>query len=230
MLECPRTKCNQSLKKVPSVSPNLVVFDVETDEQEESSAGYEKGTVVVVLSPLVSEKYITNSSERTLKVVEAYCRALMALGPGTYTCRRVYGRTSKKRYHHEEIDLEGKYGFRLTVDIVKACLKHDPGVLFHSTNRQYELIDFIYKNSDGHVHAFQVTLGESHSANETHIAALEKDCRAKCQSLKLHYLVPGKNFNGFVSDPVAPTVGNVKIHVLIANPDEEQIRSSSGNM
>jgi hypothetical protein len=47
-------------------------------------------------------------------------------------------------------------------------------VVFHSVKLSNRLIDFVYQDSDGHFHAFQATLADTHSANVDDIVNLER--------------------------------------------------------
>ena len=73
----------------------------------------------------------------------------------------------------QNLTLGGCRSFRLVLDIVQAA-KETPMVLFHSVDRSNPLIDFIYQDGKGIFHAFQVTLGLTHTANKTQIKMLEK--------------------------------------------------------
>ena len=58
-------------------------------------------------------------------------------------------------------------------DIVE-CAMERPNVVFHSLNSRYPLIDFVYGDPSGIMHAFQATIGKTHPCNTTQVEALEK--------------------------------------------------------
>jgi hypothetical protein len=115
------------------------------------------------------------------------------------------------------------------VDIVGAAID-TPNVVFHPVNKNFPLYDFIYQ-SEGHFHAFQVTMATSHSADPTEILKLEKKVRVVGgnlgENLTLYFLVPGRNFAIFRTR--APNPNNIAggvhckiVHASVPNPNAEQ--------
>jgi hypothetical protein len=80
---------------------------------------------------------------------------------------------TKNGLNVQNLTLGGCSCFRLVLDIVQAA-KETPMVLFHSVDRTYPLVDSIYQDGTGIFHAFQVTLGSTHTANKTNHDAGEK--------------------------------------------------------
>ncbi len=91
----------------------------------------------------------------------------------------------------------------LAHDIVGAALM-DKYVVFHSTRvNSKDLVDFLYQDWAGRIHAFQVTLGHSHCANPDHILQLGTRLGPESK-FSLYYLVPEQQFETFVTKPVNP--------------------------
>jgi hypothetical protein len=92
---------------------------------------------------------------------------------------------------------------------------------FHSVDPKYPLSDFIYKDSQGKVHAFQPTVGKKHKLGKDGLTEL----RAKLgdKPLALYYLIPAENYYGFVTSPTNPEIDKLTevFHVLIPNPKKE---------
>jgi hypothetical protein len=132
----------------------------------------------------------------------------------------------------QHLELGGNQRIGLTLDVTNSA-KRTKNVVFHSINPQYKLIDFMYQDSVGVFHAFQVTLGKSHSANPRHIKELHND--VGLMPLRLYYLVPDTNFKDFVTDPVSPVpydsmkeYNSIKVyHVMIPNPSKKQATATS---
>ena len=98
-------------------------------------------------------------------------------------------------------------------------------LLFYSSDRRHPLFDFIYKDEKGHFHAFQATVGNTHSAKREHIQALERRVGGAAK-LSLYYLVLPSKYDAFMTDPVDPRIQSEKghkascqvFHVVIPNP------------
>jgi hypothetical protein len=65
------------------------------------------------------------------------------------------------------------------------------------------LIDFVYKDTDDVFHAFQATVGATHTANVDAIVELEESV-GDPGKLRLYYVVPSDRFPNFSTDPVNP--------------------------
>jgi hypothetical protein len=195
---------------------------------------------VEVISPLVAEKIcslfmadlwnemISSEDSHSWQIFEAYTRQLMAMETTkSFQARWCVGQTHDKYAHDEWLTLGGCRGIRLTNNVVGSA-KSTPDVLFHPINPQNILIDFMYQDSLGVFHMFQVTLANRHSANISHIEELQNTVGVT-EQLRLYYLVPNKNYQGFVTNPVEPVPydtmrqnNSIKIyHVLIPNPKDE---------
>ena len=97
-------------------------------------------------------------------------------------------------------------------------------VVFHSVKLSNRLIDFLYQDSDGHFHAFQATLAETHKANVDDIVNLERMLGGH-RRLSLYYLVPEPRFDKFVTNPVDPRSEGARCciyHVSIADPNSTE--------
>jgi hypothetical protein len=107
---------------------------------------------------------------------------------------------------------------RFVVEIVEEAKKEEnQNVLFHSVNPAYKLIDFIYRDKNGHFHAFQATIGNDHMASEKAIKNLENKVGGG-ENLTLYYLIPSILFDGFVTGTVEPTAVCEIFHVLVPEP------------
>ena len=100
------------------------------------------------------------------------------------------------------MELGGCESMRQVGDIVKAAAATS-NVVFHSVNSRFPLIDFIYRDGNGFFHAFQATIGNEHSADPKEIQKLEEKVGG-AEYLNLYYLVPGENFDSFVTKPANP--------------------------
>ena len=191
----------------------------------------------VVISDLVAEKiYSTHiktlwntmiaSPEKGWAVFEAFCRNLMCSNYMVeFQCRRCSGKQDPSYNDFITKTLGHCTGIQLVPDIVKEAAENRK-VVFHSTNRQNTLIDFIYRDSDeegGRFHAFQVTLGQKHSAKVENIRALEQ--RVGLAPLSIYFLLPSDRFDTFVTNPVDPTHGCTTDiwHVCINDPSKEKV-------
>jgi hypothetical protein len=162
-------------------------------------------------------------------IFESYVRNLMAeTTPAEYLWRLCVGK-SDDSYKNESlpIKLGGCTSIKLAVDIIDA-VKMKQNTVFHSTNNNFRLIDFIYKDNDGTYHAFQVTTGLNHPAKQDDIINLVTTLSPA--KVCLYYAVPSNRFTTFVTTPVNPfknlekSVQNtIKIrHLCIADPNHEQ--------
>jgi hypothetical protein len=119
----------------------------------------------------------------------------------------------------DTIRLGGCERICLVVDpVVVATVENSfvSNVLFHSTNPFYKLIDFFYRDENGHYHAFQVTLAETHSSNADHIKLLEEATGPS--KVSLYYLVPSNNYNKFKTTPVSPRARCNIYVVMVKDP------------
>ena len=151
------------------------------------------------------------------KIFECYTRNLLCEKPTLYDCKVCNYKAANEEYHNL---LLGCNASALVADIVSAA-KKTRNTLFYSVNRSYPLIDAIYQDDQDAFHAFQVTVGLTHDADETLIANLEKDVGLE-NNLSLYYLVPSDNFAQFKTKPVYPTKDRTKGNVwkvLIPNPN-----------
>ena len=167
-----------------------------------------------------------DSDTDPFKVFETICADLMVGPVRTFQSRICCGKKDKRYNNFTQIPLGGCRKIYQVQNITQAAMDENPGVLFQSADPRYPLIDLIYKDEGGTFHAMQCTTGKKHHANPSHIAALEKMLVGK--PLKLYYLVPAERFGSFVTDPVEPeTTSNLTsiFHVLIPNPNEEQVSS-----
>ena len=223
---------------------------------EENGKPLFRTCAVELLSPLVAEKvYSTHMrilwntmislKENGWHIFEAYCRLLMKSDrPIKLESRECVGIREKNLEKTDWIWLGGCKKIKLSLNIVEAAHAEKCMTVFHSTQRSYKLIDFIYKDKSNCFHAFQVTTGEKHEAkvetiNElvnfisrlsTESETLGKDTRAsrraKRVKLTIYYLVPGEKFAKFTTNPVNPRKEGACCsirHVLIPNPSKEMI-------
>jgi hypothetical protein len=181
---------------------------------------------IVIISPSVEEKifkkFMTNLWDQIYidrKLFETYCRALMA--DGQVFCRRpCCGKSNTEYKTISDVTLGGCKEVRMVPDIPKAAKEH-PMILFHSTDPQHPLYDFMYYNStDATYHAFQVTTGKTHDAKVLGFKGLRKELGNS--SLDFYYLVPEEKFKAFYTTVnVTPAKDDVHTrvwHVLISKP------------
>lgn len=146
---------------------------------------------------------------------EAYTRSLIS--KGAELSFRYPDKTENRELYKK---FNGCKEIRL-VPCPVAAAKAKAGVLYPSSNKQYELIDFIYKDTEGHFHAFKATLGRTHTASDNHIRELE--AKVGADKLSLCYLVPSDTFQTFQIKPTIKkhdsTRGTVYI-VMIPNPND----------
>jgi hypothetical protein len=155
-------------------------------------------------------------------IFEIYCQQLMLTQPA----RLFFGRPGcgKKdpAYRTEtNFTLGGCTAMRMGSNIAQAVLESDPLTLIHSANARHPLIDFIYKDRKGIVHAFQVTLQKTHKAKTDKIRELRETLGNL--PLVLYYLIPAENFHVFVTNPVIPKTDELTSvkHIIIPNPKKE---------
>ena len=202
----------------------------------ESDTGPFEKKEVVVISALVAEKVYSKFMKKLWatmldpqvngwKIFEAYTRCLMATGtPKKLEGRPCVGKCKDEYKKPSSLTLGGCKEIRLGHNIVNAA-KEDRNVLFHSVDQSYELIDFLYQDDNGHFHAFQATLGKTHSANVAKIKELENAVGISVDptiKLSLYYLVPGERFEKFVTDPANPREMGATCsiwHVSIPDPN-----------
>ena len=102
--------------------------------------------------------------------------------------------------------------------------KAHPNEIFHSTNPGFPLVDFVYQGLHQVVHAFQVTIGETHEAANEDIKKLEENVHPN--PLKLYFLVPSYMFLKFKTKPAKPVAANQVWIVLIPNPNDVQSKET----
>jgi hypothetical protein len=156
-----------------------------TTMQEDSLAVFRKYEVIV-LSPLIAEEVYSKHMKvlwgsifqygaSGWHIFEAYTRQLM-MGESIFLqCRVCCSRTDVQ---YNEDNLVWKiFGscqeIRLTSDSLESALL-EPNIVFHSIHKTYPLVDFVYKDKNNHIHAFQVTVGKTHNAELVKIRALAK--------------------------------------------------------
>jgi hypothetical protein len=159
-------------------------------------------------------------------IFEAYARYLLGTNRTfTFPRRNGVGMKHPDRRALQFVLLGGCCEIRSARNIVAAAMERSL-VVFYPIDPAQKLIDFVYQDSDGHVHAFQVTLAKTHSANLAGILELEQRV-GNPGRLSLYYLVPDIIFDRFVTRPIDPrnpgrgTEGarcNI-YHVSIPNPN-----------
>lgn len=174
------------------------------------------------------------------KMFEAYSRSLMTnqgRGQLSFLCRSCVGRKDPKYNETLTLKLGGCSEIRLGLNpFMEAKAERNARVLFHSVRRNNKLFDFMYKDENDHFHAFQVTVGETHSANVTHIEELQ-GIVGGASKLSIYYLVPDANFGSFTTKPVNPrddqnsNVCCAIWHVMIPDPNavSKQISPASSD-
>ena len=157
------------------------------------------------------------------KGFEAYTRQLMLKQARNFKCRPCVGKEDGGYKVTKEKLLGGCDGIKLDIDIVDAAMKTCK-TLFHSVNQYQKLIDFVYQDDKNHFHAFQATIGKTHTVAPQDIEELQMKVGGG-DNLSLYYLVPGENFDGFVTNPVNPCSKENKItcdiyHVMMPKPND----------
>jgi hypothetical protein len=207
-----------------------------------ASADYTKGNAVII-SDLARELVVTTHANQLWGVMlaetkssprgylfESYVRNLM-LQSGKYESRGAVGK--KKKGEEPPVtqlssELGGCTGIRLVLDVLAALREGEYGVVYHSCDNAFPLLDFAYKKMEDGVCVFTLvnaTVGKSHDA------ALEKITRA-CNSLVgdteivhrvcLVYAVPMGIFQDFMTNPVEPSTRGCPVIVVgIPRPCEE---------
>ena len=159
-------------------------------------------------------------------IFEAYTRYLLGANRrSTFPRRNGVGTKHPDRLALQFVLLGGCCEIRCASNIVTSA-KGQSLVVFYPVDPTQKLIDFVYQDSDGHVHAFQVTLAKKHSANVAGIQTLERQVGDPGR-LSLYYLVPDIIFDRFVTvpaDPRNPGRGSERArcniyHVSIPNPN-----------
>jgi len=158
------------------------------------------------------------------KIFKAYCRAVMSTPPGRSFLRHpCCGKVAQRRCKKSYFLLGGCHTIRLVVDPCVAAMEGEPMTLFHSVDRRHQFFDFIYKDTDGMFHVFQVTLAKLLTAKREHILELRRTLGTS--HLAVYYVIPADNHNNFVTAPANPTNKSDTLtkfwHILIPNPSEE---------
>jgi hypothetical protein len=125
------------------------------------------------------------------KLYEAYClHLILTLAARSFRCRPCCGkRTYNNESQHEtDVVLGGCKKVRLGCNILKKVIEGDSMTLFHSTNPSHDLVDFIYKDNDGTVHAFKATLGKKHTV-QLHLIQKLRESLGNCR-LAMYFLIP----------------------------------------
>jgi hypothetical protein len=158
------------------------------------------------------------------KLFEAYCLHLISTPAARSLrcrpcCRK---RTYNESQHETDVVLGGCTKVRLGCNIAKKVIEGDSMTLFHSTNPSQDLVDFIYKDNDGTVHAFKATLGKKHTVQLHLIQKLRKSLGNCC--LAMYFLIAENRFNEFVTEPTNPKTDELSSvwHVLIPSPNKGQ--------
>jgi hypothetical protein len=225
-----------SLDSMSPLQPKgaLLAYVKSTDDDDTF-----KEDTVAFASPLVEQRTYTKFKKQlwTLmltdgpegwKMFEAIARESMSEEQKQeFECRKCIGTSNDSYKRTFTKRLGGCASIRLVGDIVESAkAENNTNVLFHSANRNNRLIDFIYRDEVGHFHAFQATLGKTHTANQNDIHDLEAQV-GDPKHLSLYYLVPSDNFTTFLTTPTEPTVKCEIFHVLFPDPNEEDEAGSS---
>jgi hypothetical protein len=184
--------------------------------------GYAKGNTtkakfenrnVEIRSPLVAEKvyvkFVRDLWDQMVKgelidspkAFETYCRVLITRPQQGFKHRLCIGKNASAYQNFSFVVFEGCKEIRMVSDIVSAAKKH-PLVLFHSTDPQHPLYDFMYCSQNGTFHAFQATINKSHKPKSDALNMLREQLGTS--PLKFYYMVPEEQFGSFVTDPVDP--------------------------
>ena len=210
---------------VDSMDPNQPKSAIMGYVLDPRDVAFDQGIAVLVseqVKELVFFKFMKNlwsimlrSGDDGFSIFESYTRRLLAGETKIqFDARDCVGKSDLKRNSTFHLVLGGCAGIRAAVDIVQASMK-TPNVLFYPINRQYPLIDFGYQDTNGTMHMFQVTIGETHSSKFDDIWKL--DTQVGNKSLNLYYLVTGDNFGKFVTNPVNPKDKQNSTHQLHCN-------------
>ena len=156
------------------------------------------------------------------KMYEAYCRKLMYAAPArSFRCRPCSAKGFNESKYDIDVLLGGCKKARLERNITKAVIEGDSMTLFHSINPSQSLFDFVYKDNDGTIHAFQATLGKKHSFQMDLIQKLRETFGNS--RIAFFYLIPADRFNEFVKEAANPKTDDLSSvwHVLIPDPSKE---------
>ena len=178
----------------------------------------------------IAEKFVGDFWDFMLKkdrshstIFEDYCRRLMSRPARVFRSRPCCGKSDPGFHKEADVTLGGCTAIRMTSDIAKVVIDSNPMTIYHSIDPKYPVIDFIYKDSQGKIHAFQPTLGETHDFKPDGM----KHLREKIGNipLEIYCLTPGDNWKKFVTNPTIPETDTLtKVwHVLIPNPKKEQL-------
>jgi hypothetical protein len=150
------------------------------------------------LKPLWHDLGLPRSAAHHAWMFEAYTRYLMVTR-STFRCREGVGKEDPVREVTRPITLGGCTEVRSAGDIIAAAREREM-VVFHPVDKHAEKqrIDFVYKDSAGHFHAFLATLATKHPAKIRDIVKLEERVGGPS------HLVPESHFSDFVTDPVVP--------------------------
>jgi hypothetical protein len=192
----------------------------------------EKDVVVIssVVADIIYNKYIKmlwltmlNPTFNGWMIFDIYVHNLLtAPEPCNFQGRACVGVEDFLYSRSEQFTLGGCTNVRQVRDIIAAA-KNTPNVLFHSTDPKYPLIDCIYQDNWGNFHAFQATLAGKHKAKRNQIMVLQNKVDNQGQ-INLYYMVPGQNFEGFVTGPVNPCLSKAVTcniwHVSVQDPND----------
>jgi hypothetical protein len=93
---------------------------------------------------------------------------------------------------------------QLVVDPVVELAFTEPFILLHSTDPNYTLIDFLFKDDTNNVHAIHATVGKAHNSKRTLITEFLRKLGTGYSSVTLYYLVPTEVFEEFQTNPLNP--------------------------
>lgn len=202
---------------------------------EDDNGTFSKRRAVLVSSHVEQEiifkhakflwQMMTREGPHGWRYFQRYTRRLMTNeGPIQFQVRPCTGKRSKEDPLRRA--LGGCTETREAMDLVEAA-RSVPNVVFHSTDENYPLIDFIYRDEAGHFHAFQATTSKKHKAQVDLITNLEKQVGDPTK-LTLYYLVPSHIFGGFVTRPADPQ-SDVKCQILIVQIPDPNEETFTGN-
>jgi len=133
----------------------------------------------------------------------------MAQPARSFLCRKCCGKSDAEYQDEDYVTLGGCSTIRMESDIAKAVNIGNPMTLYHSIDPRYQLIDFIYKDVEGKVHAFQPTVGMTHEYRPNEM----RKFRAKLGNdpLTLYYLIPGKTLTSLSQgQPILKLINSLK--------------------
>jgi hypothetical protein len=122
-----------------------------------------------------------------------------------YTTRPCVGKTDAAYNNLQVLNLGQCTGMSLTADCTASVLAGLDLTVFYSSDKHHPLYDMIYKVGTIY-HAFQITEGKSHDANQLQIKSLAQRLQIGSggRELRLYYAVHEGIFDSFVTNPVAP--------------------------